>query len=601
MKIFENSSLIFNLRRFSHIHHNKHNYMHLRNVIILFLLLLSGTTLAQEQPEYEKSIYRSPEGKVYINREAPLYLRIAPSPDEDTSSYLLRSEKTPQFTNPMYLDMEGYNTIRSPWKVDPETKQYIFPKEDVVFEIYADSKPPQTTIDLNDEDLVVEQNRIFVGEKTQLQFNAEDEMAGVEDVYYSINKKPYQKYNQPLQLSEEESITLKYYAVDHVGNAEEPKENEIIIDLSEPSTNYSIEGDQHNDVLSPRSQIQLNATDQITNVNQTYYSIDGGEDRVYSQPLTTKNLSEGEHTLTYFSVDKVNNRETRKEFSFFVDKTPPRVIEELLGNTYIANGKEYFSGRNRLKLVSMDNKAGVKEIRYSINGGSFQKYTQPFSLNKPGDLDIEIQAIDSVNNSKKEKKLTDRNYASYVDITGPTLDYQLIGPAFDIKDTAYISNKTNIRLTGEDDESGFKQIEYRVEKNENMQEYEEPFAIKEEGTYSIQYKGYDNLENTSLDEFFCRVDMRGPEIFHRFSMNSDSQKTINGMQYPVFPDHVVLFLSATDKQVGFDTMYYSINGNNEKMYQSLVKGFNKGAYDVTVTAVDKLGNQNEKEIRFYIE
>ncbi|MGM0531210.1 MAG: OmpL47-type beta-barrel domain-containing protein [Bacteroidota bacterium] len=575
--------------------------MYFRNIIILLFLLLAGTTLAQEQPEYEKSIYRSAEGKLYINKEAPVYLRIASSPDEDTSSHLLRSEETSQFSNPMYLDAEGYNTIRSPWKVDPETRKYVFPKEDVVFEIYADSKAPQTTLDLNTEDVVIEQNKIFVGEETHLQFNAEDEMAGVEDVYYSINQKPYQKYSQPVQLNDEEKFTLKYYAVDHVGNAEEPKENEIIIDLSEPETNYEIEGDQHNNVLSERSKIQLSASDQITNVDQTYYSIDGGEERTYNQPLITENLSEGEHTLTFYSVDKVNNKEKRKEFQFYLDKTPPRVIEELMGDTYTANGKEYISGKNRLKLVSMDNKAGVKEIRYSINGGPFQKYTQPFSLNKPGDLDIEIQAIDSVNNSKREKKLTDRSHASYVDITGPQLDYQFVGPVFNIKDTAYISRKTNIKLTGEDDESGFSRIEYSVKDNEDMKKYEEPFAIKEEGSYSVQYTGYDNLDNTSLDEFVCRVDTKGPEIFQRFSMVSDSQKTVDGRQYPVFPEHVVLFLSATDKHVGFDKMHYSINGSDKKLYNNQIKGFDKGAYDVKVTAVDKLGNEEEKEIHFYIE
>ena len=272
-----------------------------------------------------------------------------------------------------------------------------------------------------------------------------------------------------------------------------------------------------------------------------------------------------------------------------------------MGNTYIANGKEYLSGKNRLKLISLDNKAGVKEIRYSINGGSFEKYTKPFSLNKPGDLDIVIQAIDSVNNKKREKKLTDRSHASYVDISGPKLNHHFQGPVFNIKDTTYINNKTNIRLTGKDNESGFKRIAYRVEENENMKPYTEPFAIKEEGTYSVQYTGYDNLDNTSLDEFVCQVDNKGPELFHRFSMVSDSQKSIKGRQYPVFPEHVVLFLSATDNQVGFDNMYYSINGNNEKLYQSLVKNFDKGAYDVTVTAVDKLGNQKEKEIHFYIE
>ena len=575
--------------------------MYFRNIITLFLLLLPGIILAQEPLEHKKSIYRSPEGKLYINREAPIYLRISGSPKEDTSSYLLKSQETSEYTNPMFLDMEGYNTIRSPWKVDPETKRYVYPREDVVFEIYADSKPPESTLDLDIEDLIVDGNRIMAGEGFKLQFESQDELSGVEDVYYSIDREPYQKISTPLNFEEEEKLTLKYYAVDHVGNAEEPKENEIIIDLSAPRTNPEIKGDQHKNIISGRSQLSLKATDKITGVKRTYYSIDSSDERAYQQPINAANFSEGEHMLKFYSMDEVNNTEDEKTYRFYVDKTPPRVVEELMGNTYIANGKEYFSGKNRLKLLSMDNKAGVKEIRYSINGGPFKKYTKPFSLNKPGNLDIEIQAIDSVNNKIQEKKLTDRSNVSYVDLSGPTLGYRFMGPKFDMRDTTYINSKTNIRFTGEDDESGFNRIEYRVEDNESMKKYEAPFSIEDEGIYSVQYTGYDNLDNTSVDEFVCLVDNEGPEIFHRFSMPPVSQKSINGMQYPVFPEHAVLFLSATDSRVGFDNMYFSVNGSEKKSYQSVLQEFTEGAYEVDVTAEDKLGNQEEKTIHFYIE
>lgn len=581
------------------IHHNKYNFLY-NSIITLLLMLLSGTLLAQEPLQHEKSIYRSPEGKLYINKEAPLYISIGSSP-EDTGNYLLKSEKTPQFANPMYLDSEGYNTIRSPWKIDPETKQYVFPKEDVVFELYADSEAPRTTIDMSTENIQVEKNTIYVGREADLQFNAQDEMAGVKDIYYSVDREDYQKYSRPVKLNEEKKIILKYYAVDHVGNAEEPKKNEIVMDLSAPNTNHKIEGDHHKDVLSGRAEIRLNATDKITNVKQTHYSIDGGKERAYRGPLSTENLSEGEHRLTYYSVDRLDNSEEKKEFRFYVDKTPPRVVEELLGNTYIANGKEYLSGRNRLKLISMDNKAGVKEIRYSINGEPFKKYSKPFSLNRSGNLDIEIQAIDSVNNKVQEKKLTDRSNISYVDLKGPKLDYQFSGPAFSFRDTTYITSETNIILTGKDEESGFKHIEYSIRDNDPMKNYDNPFVIKKDGSYSIEYSGYDNLENTSVDEFFCTVDNKGPEIFHRFSMNSHGKKTINGKQYPVYPEHVVLFLSASDSQVGFANMHYSINGSNKQSYKGLIKGFKKGSYDIKVTAEDKLGNQRDKEIHFYIE
>jgi len=82
----------------------------------------------------------------------------------------------------------------------------------------------------------------------------------------------------------------------------------------------------------------------------------------YGQPIKLSSLAEGEHTLTYFSVDKVNNNEEKKTHTFFLDKSAPRVISEVVGNTFIANGREYFSGRTKLKLVALDNKAGVRRF-----------------------------------------------------------------------------------------------------------------------------------------------------------------------------------------------------------------------------------------------
>jgi len=253
-------------------------------------------------------------------------------------------------------------------------------------------------------------------------------------------------------------------------------------------------------------------------------------------------------------------------------------------------------------LISMDNKAGVKEILYSINQGPFKKYTKPFYLSQAGNLTIETLAIDNVNNKSRSKTLTDRSHVSYVDISGPKLNHHFHGPKFKSKDTTFITKNTKIQLSGQDDESGFNKIEYRIGAQKDFKVYDTPFSIEDGGSYSVQYNGYDNLGNTSNNEFLCLVDNKEPEIFHRFSMISNSIKNINGKKYKVFPDHVVLFLSATDDCVGFDKMNYSINGNSKQPYNSLIEGFNRNTkYELKVTATDKLGNQYEKEIHFYIE
>jgi len=111
---------------------------------LLASLLLIFNVFAQEPLTHEKKIHKKEDGKVYVNKSLPLYLSI--STNADGSGGAVLDGKDPKYSSPMFLDSEGYNTIRTPWKVDPETKKTIYPKEEVIFELYADSKAPATAI-----------------------------------------------------------------------------------------------------------------------------------------------------------------------------------------------------------------------------------------------------------------------------------------------------------------------------------------------------------------------------------------------------------------------------------------------------------------------
>lgn len=575
--------------------------MYSRPVLFLLLLLLTNLLLAQEPPKHPHKMYQSPEGKLYVNRNDPIYLRIAASPEEDTTSHLLQSEATTPYTNPMYFDTEGHNTVRSPWKVNPETKNYVEPRENIVFVVYADSKPPQSQLKWKTSDMVRDGQTVYLGEPINLDFQTQDALSGTASIYYSLNESPYQPFEPPLQLDQEQTYRLKYYGVDHVGNAEKPEQVEIIVDLGPPSTAMEIEGDRYKNVISGRSRIVLQAEDHVTPVQQTNYSLDGGEMKSYRAPLKASKLAEGDHSLTYHSVDRVKNKEKKKEFQFYVDKTAPRVMEEITGNTFTADGKEYFSGRNRLKFISMDNKAGVKEIRYSINNGDFKVYNQPIALTESGNLSIETVAIDRVNNKKRSRNLTNRSHVSYVDLTGPGLSHEFDGPVFRHQDSTFITSDTKVILQGKDGESGFNKMEYVVDRSEQPGPYKEPFSLEQEGVHHIRYSGYDNLDNMSARQFNCTVDDRGPEIYHRFSSPSHRTREIEGKRYPVYPSHVALFLSATDAGAGFDRLTYNLNGSR-RPYDGMIENLSPGnLYHLEVTAVDKLGNKQTQSLEFYVD
>lgn len=573
--------------------------MHLKSPLLFCMVLFSTSMLAQQPLDHPNKMYKSPEGTIYVNRNDPIYLRIASSPQKDTTSHLLQSEATEEYANPMYFDKEGRNTIRSPWKVDPKTKKYVLPREDIVFSVYADSRPPTTRAELNTKKVYESGGNYYLGEKTGLTFKKKDELSGTASVYCSIDQKPYRLVEGPIRLTKEKSHLIQYYGVDHVGNVEKPHQLRVTLDLSAPSTSLQVKGDRHKNIISPRSHIQLTAEDSITGVGHTYYTLDDGQERAYDQPIRGSALSEGSHTLVYHSVDRVSNHEEKQEFTFYVDKTPPRVMEEITGNTFTASGKEYFSGRNKLKFISMDNKAGVKEIRYSINQGPYKTYERPITLSESGNLAITTIAVDKVNNQKKTRKLTNRSNASYVDLTGPSLSHHFEGPVFRHGDSTYLAPATNIHLDGEDQESGFKKMEYATDAKGNTVEYSQPFSLEREKHYTVYYKGYDNLDNRSSQQFSCTVDGSAPAIYHRFSTPSVGRKEVDGETWQVYPSHVVLFLSATDGASGLEELVYSLNGN-QKQYDGMINGLKPGTfYRLEVTATDKLGNRQSKTLRFF--
>ena len=101
----------------------------LTTFILIFIFL--SHSFSQTQLKHEKKIYVSPQGKVYVNKTLPIYIKIASSPQANAPTYNLPSVTTSKYANPMYFDTEGRNTLRSPWAVDTVTKQTVNPKIEI--------------------------------------------------------------------------------------------------------------------------------------------------------------------------------------------------------------------------------------------------------------------------------------------------------------------------------------------------------------------------------------------------------------------------------------------------------------------------------------
>lgn len=576
----------------------------MKNIAILVFIVVAANlkVTSQELPKFEKKIFTSPEGKIFYNRSLPIYFYVSTSPDAKSPSYLLNSETTPEYANPMYFDTEGLNTLRSPSAVDKVTREVVLPKRDVQFQMYADSKPPSTSIVFSKKKETIRNGIHYVSDSLSVTFKASDEMSGVENTYVSFDGNAYSTITDDIKLNSEKEYTLKYFSVDNTGNAENLKEAKFSVDKTSPTSKLNINGEKFDNVLCSNVKLEISATDNISGVKQIFISIDDSVFRTYKGAINTVLLSQNEHTLYYYTVDQVNNKEKINSYTFYVDRTPPKVIEEIMGKTFVTNGKEFSAGTSKLKITSFDNKAGVKDIFYSINNQAYIKYEKPVLLSGfKGNILLKSYAVDNVGNtSRNDAANSSKNSLPYIDLSGPWVSHSLLGSSFTNSDTTFISKKTKIRLDAKDTESGIQKIEYQIDSSDLMS-YNSPFSIENEGFHHISSYGYDNTENLTKQVFGVLVDTTGPEIFERFSSLSTGTISLNDKLLYQYPSHTVVFISATDFKSGFDIMYYELNNQSVQPLIKPIKGFKTGKMNtIKVKAIDKLGNFTEKEIEFFI-
>lgn len=534
---------------------------------------------SQEQLPHTKKMYVGEDQKLYVHESMPIYLFMSTTPDVKDAKRM-HSKEQPKHSNPMSLDGHGIHYM----KHQDDQKEV-----EVKFEIYADGIAPKTKHDFNGAK-TVKKKGIYYGKNLSISLKPSDEMSGIEDTYFSINGEPFQKYTSEIPCTEEgKNYKIQFYSTDHVGNIEKVKTINVTVDSKSPNTSYKIHGDSHNNIISNRSKFSLNVDEKGSGNAITYFSVDGGKDAIFKDFIYVAYLLEGEHSISYYSIDNAKNKEEKKTYNFFLDKTAPMIVKEIMGDRFIQNGKEFQSGRSKVKLTSIDNKAGVKEIMYSINGEEFQPYSTPFYLPKSKSISIEAYAVDFVNNTGKSNQKKKFIQPAYVDLSGPNLKHKFHGKTFNLYGQTYISDKTQISLTGYDSETGLKEISYQLN-GQNTKKYISKISFQDAGKKKINYTGYDNVNNSNEASFEVIVDKNGPNIEKSFSIESQQES---------YPAHTKIYLSATDKEVGTQEIYYSINGGLEKTYSSPISNFQKGKnYQIKIRAIDQLKNESILEFEF---
>jgi len=580
---------------------------------LFFLLFVSMSLLAQEPLETKKRMYFSEDNKLYINKDLGLYLWMSVSPDPKSEKIRLFSDSTKEYTNPMYLDMEGFNSIRSPWAVDTLNKKTVMPLRDIVFEVYADGIPPVSKTEFKAKISRVIEGKKYFGSDLAIKIISRDEISGVQSTYYSLNGQPFSEYREELKLFKEGENILKHYATDHVGNREKVKEEKFYIDNTPPKTEYELVGTLNEKFVSPDAQIKLKSSDDLSGVKAIYYKVNNGKPILYTIPISVMVLSDTAGSISYYAEDNLGNKEERKilggkendlqiqkqsgqmVFEFYVDNEPPIVKLEMDGDSY--KGKyQYVSSRTKFKVTADDDKSGVDKILYSVNLPNIDKeYKEPFTLENAGIQNIRVKATDLVgNNSGVHSNLF------FCDLLPPKTTLSIGLPKFLSRDTLFISDKTSLKLTSADDQCGISSINYSIDNNV-PEAYTKEFKIEKPGYHIITYLATDKVNNKEANSSQgVFVDNVSPVIHYHFSSEAIGSKIVRDEPYTIYPSNAMLYIAATDASSGSERIEYTIN-DGLALTENPVKGFKPGNYLIEIKAFDVLGNQSTEKVKFSIE
>jgi hypothetical protein len=168
-----------------------------------------------------------------------------------------------------------------------------------------------------------QQQEWFTG-PVSVTLNASDNLSGVAGTFYRIDGGSTQTYNSAFSISSDGVHNLDFWSVDIAGNTETQQTRIVKIDSTAPVTQASVSGTAGtNNWYRSAVQVSLNASDNVSGVQNTSYRIDGGAVQTYAGPFVLSTM--GQHTVNYWSVDNLNNTEATHTLAVNIDTVAPLV------------------------------------------------------------------------------------------------------------------------------------------------------------------------------------------------------------------------------------------------------------------------------------
>ena len=315
---------------------------------------------------------------------------------------------------------------------------------------------------------------------------------------YSFSQDKTKTVKDPTNVSKEDTTAKDQ---DGVSKDDVKKEEPAKLPMQNAKTYF----DGYTNFINSLVLFKLSSKDNVLE-DKLYYKVDKGEFALYSTPFAIK--EEGTHTITYFSVDKMGNKENNyKVLKIITDVTPPSVV--VTTTAPLIKEKIYASENLTFSITATDELSGLNKIEYSTDGQNFNVYSKPFSISATENVDLKVRVTDNVDNaaekyafkavdeSGKAHEMSVSALKIYVDKKIPVVQIKPEGNFFEKngKNIASIYNKYIVTATDED--SGVAEIYVRIDGKGEFQLYKKEVEFSKNGEHMIEAKAKDKTGNES--------------------------------------------------------------------------------------------------------
>ncbi|NLD94414.1 MAG: hypothetical protein GX639_17295 [Fibrobacter sp.] len=550
-----------------------------RNVYIVFLSVVVMVGIAFSQEQHPKKVYVDKATKrVYWPVGKQFFVKLSESADSAAPSYVIGARDSAKGYN---LFLTGLHSFR--W-IEP------YRNDTVHFHFTADGERPRSQMQAHGKRFV--NQKTYYGKGLFLVFTASDRHSGVENVYMAVDSGSFQIVKDTISFDKQKEYTIRYYALDRVGNSGTIQTQTFTLDLSAPVSSLLLnKGSLPKDpVLSSKQQLQLVAIDSLSGVKDSWFKFDSNAR--FSRTGGTiylGRLAEGEHSISFYSVDNVGVAEDVKTVSFYIDNTPPAIRLAFTGDYFTGrNDIAYVSPRASVTIEATDNKSGLDRIEYASGDGAFTAYKDPIIPSGTGKTTLTIRAVD------KRGNVSPLTYKTIqVDAKAPQSKNSVNGNVYKNANQVYLTPASKITLTASDDLSGVKEIRYLID-NESDTVYNKPFSLSGDGRHVVRYFAKDNVGNVEdTQALVIVVDTTSPKIIETFSSATSKSDDLHIVKVP---KSTSLFLAAQDNAAGVTELWYSIDKKKDVKYVSPIVFEYKGTYTIDIKCQDNIGNKTEKTI-----